>query len=257
MARIAWLVPVAAVALGGCALRSDVDRLEAQITTLREESVKQDSARAAQVESLIALQRELMDTVQASRVALTAFRGDVNRDLYGVQQQLMQVQELTGQSQRRLAELRGQLDARGEQIPSPPPEGGAPPAGTPAGPSAAQMYEASLQQLRGGSTATARSGFRQLLQQYPSAPEAADAVYFIGESFAAEEPDSAAAWYLRVVQEHSRSTRAPAALYKLGLLAEQRRDTAGARQAYQQVVDRYPNADEAALARDRLRTLGR
>ena len=256
MRRSAWLVPVAVVALGGCALRSDVDRLETQLTSLREESTRQDSARAAQVDQLIALQRELMDTVEASRRALTAFRGDVNRDLYGVQQQLMQVQELTGQSQRRLAELRGQLDARGEQIQTPAPVDGAPAAGTP-GPSAAQMYEASLQQLRSGSTSTARSGFRQLLQQYPSAPEAADAVYFIGESFAAEEPDSAAAWYQRVVREHSRSPRAPAALYKLGLLAEQRRDTAGARQAYQQVVNQYPNADEAALARDRLRTLGR
>ena len=119
------------------------------------------------------------------------------------------------------------------------------------------MYEASLQQLRSGGTATARMGFRQLLDQYPSAPEAADAVYFIGESYAGEAPDSAAAYYRKVVQDHPRSPRAPAALYKLGLLAEQRRDTAAARQAYQQVVDRYPGADEAALARDRLRALGR
>jgi tol-pal system protein YbgF len=250
--RAAILLPVALVAAGGCALRSDVDRLEARIVALQEETARADSARARQVTELIGLQRQLLDTVEASRRAVTAFRGDVTRDLYGVQQQLMQVQELTGQSQRRLAELRGDLDARGEQLAAP--GTGAAPA--PAAAGATQMYEASLQQLRSGSTATARMGFRQLLQQYPSAPEAADAVYFIGESFAGEAPDSAAAYYRRVVQDHPRSARAPAALYKLGLLAEQRRDTASARQAYQQVVDRYPGADEAALARDRLRALG-
>lgn len=253
MRRAAILLPVALVAAGGCALRSDVDRLEARIATLQEETARQDSARARQVTELLALQRQLLDTVAASQRALTAFRGDMSRDLYGVQQQLMQVQELTGQSQRRLAELRGDLEARGQQLSAP---AGAP-AAAGAGPSSSQMYEASLQQLRSGGTATARMGFRQLLDQYPSAPEAADAVYFIGESFAGEAPDSAAAYYRRVVQEHPRSTRAPAALYKLGLLAEQRRDTAAARQAYQQVVDRYPSADEAALARDRLRALGR
>jgi tol-pal system protein YbgF len=250
--RAAILLPVALVAAGGCALRSDVDRLEARIVALQEETARADSARARQVTELIGLQRQLLDTVEASRRAVTAFRGDVTRDLYGVQQQLMQVQELTGQSQRRLAELRGDLEARGEQLAAP--GTGAAPA--PAAAGATQMYEASLQQLRSGSTATARMGFRQLLQQYPSAPEAADAVYFIGESFAGEAPDSAAAYYRRVVQDHPRSARAPAALYKLGLLAEQRRDTASARQAYQQVVDRYPGADEAALARDRLRALG-
>ncbi len=253
MRRAAILLPVALAAVGGCALRSDVDRVEARIATLQEETARQDSARARQVTELLALQRQLLDTVAASQRALTAFRGDVSRDLYGVQQQLMQVQELTGQSQRRLSELRGDLEARGQQLEAP---AGAPAAGRP-GPSSSQMYEASLQQLRGGSTATARMGFRQLLAQFPSAPEAADAVYFIGESFAGEAPDSAAAYYRRVVQDHPRSSRAPAALYKLGLLAEQRRDTAAARQAYQQVVDRYPGADEAALARDRLRALGR
>jgi tol-pal system protein YbgF len=253
--RAAILLPAALGLLGACALRSDVDRLEARLAAMQEETTRQDSARARQVTELLALQRQLLDTVAASQRAVTAFRGDVGRDLYDVRQQLMQVQELTGQSQRRLAELRGDLEARGQQLDAPAAGGAAPAAGA-AAPSATQMYEASLQQLRGGSSATARMGFRQLLDRYPDAPEAADAVYFIGESFAGEAPDSAALHYRRLVQDHPRSARAPAALYKLGLLAEQRRDTAAARQAYQQVVDRYPAADEAALARDRLRALG-
>jgi TolA-binding protein len=79
----------------------------------------------------------------------------------------------------------------------------------------------------------------------------------MGQSFAAENPDSAAAYYNQVVQSHPDSPRASAAQYNLGLLAERRKDTAAAREAYQRVVQKYPRSDEAALARDRLKALGR
>jgi tol-pal system protein YbgF len=194
--------------------------------------------------------------------------------LYAIAQQLVQVQELTGQSQQRLTELRTQLEARGEQIaePSTGAASGTTPAapgnmGTPAapaasgdssaGPSADQIYQASLQQLRRGSVNTARTGFRELLRRYPQSAHAADGLYFIGESFAAEAPDSAQRYYLQVVDKYATSPRAATALYKLGLQAEQRRDPAAARGYYTRVVQAYPNSDEAALARDRLRSLGR
>ena len=90
-----------------------------------------------------------------------------------------------------------------------------------------------------------------------SLERAPDALYFIGQSFAAENPDSAAAYYRQVVDKHPTSPRAASALYNLGLLAERRKDTAGARDAYQRVAEKYPQSDEAALARDRLKALGR
>jgi tol-pal system protein YbgF len=119
------------------------------------------------------------------------------------------------------------------------------------------MYEASLAQLRRGSLSTARLGLREMLRLYPTSERAPDALYFIGQSFAAENPDSAAAYYRQVVDKHGTSPRAASALYNLGLLAERRKDTAGARDAYQRVAEKYPQSDEAALARDRLRALGR
>jgi tol-pal system protein YbgF len=118
------------------------------------------------------------------------------------------------------------------------------------------MYEASLAQLRRGSTSTARLGLRELLRSYPTGPRAPDALYFIGQSFATENPDSAAAYYTQVVDKYPTSARAPSALYNLGLLAERRKDAARAKDAYQRVVQKYPQSDEAALARDRLKALG-
>jgi len=119
------------------------------------------------------------------------------------------------------------------------------------------MYEASLAQLRRGSNSTARQGLREMLRTYPTSERAGDALYFIGQSFAAENPDSAAVYYEQVIQKHPSSSRAASALYNLGLVAERRKETRKARETYQRVVQKYPQSDEAALARDRLKALGR
>jgi TolA-binding protein len=116
------------------------------------------------------------------------------------------------------------------------------------------MYDLSLQQYRRGSFATARLGFREFLRLYSDDDRAADAFYYVGESFAPENADSAAAVYQEVVRSYPNSPRAPSSLYKLGLLAEQR--TLGAR-LFLCVVAGYPRSDEANLARDKLQALGR
>lgn len=260
-----------ALALGGCAMKSDVTRVQNEVTALREVSARQDSARARQLGEIIRMQQQLFDSLATTRETIRTLRGDVANDLYGVQQQLVQLQELTGQSQRRLTELRTQLEARAEQLAATttPPAGSPPPrtdttaaaaaAPAPSGgnASADQMYEASLGQLRRGSASTARLGFRELLKSYPTSDKVPDALYYIGESFRTENADSAAAYYDMVARNYPQSARAASALYNLGLLNERASRTAAARDAYQRVVQTYPRSDEAALARDRLKALGR
>ena len=51
-------------------------------------------------------------------------------------------------------------------------------------------------------------GLREMLRLYPTSERAGDALYFIGQSFAAENPDSAAAYYNQVVQKYPASSRA-------------------------------------------------
>jgi tol-pal system protein YbgF len=257
---------VVAAGLAGCVSKSDVQLVQGEVALLRAETLRRDSTRAAQLAEVIQLQRQMMDSISASRKAVGQLKGDLASDLYNIQQQLVQLQELTGQSQQRLSELRTQLEARGAQIETTAPQAGGgaapgdtaqPSAGSSSSASADQMYEASLAQLRRGSTGTARLGLREMLRTYPASPRAPDALYFIGQSFAAENPDSAAQYYSQVVDRYSTSARAPSALYNLGLLAERRKDNAKAKDAYQRVVQKYPQSDEAALARDRLKALGR
>jgi tol-pal system protein YbgF len=269
--RIAPLVGL--VALGACASKGDLRRVEEQLILQRTESARTDSARAAQLGEVIQIQRRIMDSLTVVGRNLGSlssqvgdFKGDVANDLVSIQQQLVQVQALTGQSQQRLTELQTRVEARSEQLNAPTPAAApgdtsqpapAPAAGAPNGPSAEQVYAASLQQLRRGSPGTARMGFRELLRTYPTSPRVPDATYFLGETYAAENPDSAQSYYSKVIESFPQSPRAASSLYKLGLLAERRKDLDAARNYLNRVVKDYPRSDEAALARDRLKTLGR
>jgi tol-pal system protein YbgF len=254
------LVPAltAGAGLTGCASRGDVQMVQGEVALLRAEMSRRDSARAAQLGEVIRMQQGMMDSLGVTRRAVAQLKGDLAPDLYNIQQQLVQLQELTGQSQQRLTELRTRLEARGAEIESAPAPGDtAAPVGGTTSASADQMYEASLAQLRRGSLSTARLGLREMLRTHPSSERAPDALYFIGQSYASENPDSAAAYYGQVAEKYPQSPRAASAVYNLGLLAERRKDLARAREAFQRVVQSYPQSDEAALARDRLKALGR
>jgi tol-pal system protein YbgF len=237
----------------GCALKGDVRKVELQVQSLQAELVRTDVARAAERDSVLAAVRAVQQVLAAQQGYLVQLRGDVRTDLLAVQQQLVAVQELTGQSQQRLTELRSRLESRAQQpdLPAPAAGGGPPvgPSGNPAGPGPEQMYDLSLQQYRRGSVSTARVGFREFLRVFPTHERAADALFYVGESFEKEAPDSAAAVYDQVVKAFPNSPRAPSALYKLGRLAEQRGDRAAARTLYARVIAGYPRSPEADLAR--------
>jgi tol-pal system protein YbgF len=248
----------------GCALKGDVRKVELQVEALRAQHARAVAEQAAKIDSARALLAAVQQALDAQRAYLVQMRGDVRTDLLAVQQQLVQVQELTGQSQQRLSELRARIEERAQQpvpvLDTTGRTGGGPPVGPsghPAGPGPDQMYDLSLQQFRRGSLATARLGFREFLRVYPTHERAADALFYVGETWAPEAADSAAAVYQQVVRTYPNSPRAPSALYKLGLLAEQRGDKAAARTYYARVVAGYPRSDEANLARDKLQRLGR
>lgn len=250
----------------GCALKGDVRKVELQVEALRAEQARSGSEATARIDTIRALLAAVQQALTQQQAYLVQMRGDARTDMLAVQQQLVQVQELTGQSQQRLSELRTRIEERAQQ-PLPvldtsrgaggaggPPVG---PSGNPAGPGPDQMYDVSLQQFRRGSLATARLGFREFLRVFPTHERAPDALFYVGETWASENADSAAAVYQQVVRTYAKSPRAPSALYKLGLLAEQRGDKTAARTYYSRVISSYPRSDEANLARDKLQRLGR
>ncbi len=242
------LFALATVTLGGCALKGDVRRVEGQLLEFRTETARADSARAVALDEVIELQQQLLDSVAGLQRRLTSFQGDMRSDLTEVQRQLVQIQELTGQGQQRLSDLRSQLDQRLREAPAAgaPADSGAPDIG------AQELFDVALQQLRRGSPGTARAGFQKFIEDYPGHLLAGDAWFFLGESWEEANGDSAAVAYDQVAQRFPDSRRAPTALYRLGLISERKGDRRAAEVYYSRVIAGYPRSEEAQLARAKL-----
>jgi tol-pal system protein YbgF len=229
-------------ALAGCATKRD----------LRDLRVEVDSLRQAQVRMLSTIQqqnRQILDSLVAHN---TRMRGDFANRFTEVDRQLVQIQELTGQSQRRLNELREQVTRREEAF--------GPVGATSAQPGAApdEMYNAALAALRRGSHSTARAGFEEFLRHFAQHQLASEAQFHIGESFQ-ESNDLVRALeaYGRVLELYPNAPKAPTALYRAGLIEAQRGNREAARTMFNQVVTAYPRSVEAPLARDQIQRLGR
>jgi tol-pal system protein YbgF len=256
------LAPATLLAAGACATKGDIRILQNDLQVMRVESAQADSTRKRQLDLVIAALGVSRDSILVISKRLAKFQGDAAGELYALNQQLIQVQELTGQSQRRLQELRASMEERAQQLATPPAPvvGTAPDASSTAGSTATpgpnQLFQLALDQLRRGSTGAARLGFADLLKQYPTADIAPDAQFYVAESYAQEGNQAAAdSAYALVVSQFPKSPRAPTALYKRARILQTAGNTAAARAALNQVIRDYPRSDEAALAREQLRTL--
>lgn len=273
---VRWMAPAAALATSGClATQNDLRVLQADLASYRSESARADSAQRLQLEQILASVRGVDDTLRVASARLGKLQSDASQSAYSTNEQLLQIQELTGQSQRRLQELRASLEQRavpgaapaaapaGLSAPgtvgapgttAPPPVGTAPAATAPAAPGPNQLYQLSLDQLRRGSNAAARTGFLDLLRQYPASDVAGEAQFYVAESYAAENSRAAAdSAYVLTYMKYPTTSRAATALYKHALALDGAGRAADARAALDEVVKRYPRSDEAELARERLR----
>jgi len=286
------LLPLVLLATGACfATREDVQALHADVQSLRADNARSDSARRAALDRVVTSMNIVRDSLGLLSARVFKMQGDVRGDLYNVGQQLLQIQQLTGQSQQRVQELRAALEARQSDIQasSAQPGAPAPAAGTagaataPSGASATspttanpstrpgtttpppaasgtpgpnQLFQISLEQLRRGSPGAARTGLQTLLQQYPTSDLVPDAEFYLGEAYHQEGNAAGAdSAYAAVVSGYPTSPRAPTALYKRALGMEEKGNVVGARGLLNDLVTRYPRSDEAALAKERLRTL--
>ena len=268
----ALVVVVASLLSSACfATRNDVRILQTDVQTLRMEAARADSMRARQIASLITTRNttlaSLSDSVREASMRLGRFLGDTRQELRVVEEQLLQIQELTGQSQRRLQEMRAAFEARNDQmavaasaaVPQPGDTTKVAATVTPAaGPGPNQLLIAGSDQFRRGSPGTARALFTELLTTYPTSDLAPEAQLYVAETFAAEgkraEADSV---YQVVLAKYPASPKAADALYKWGLSLETQKKCVEAKAAIERVTRQYPQSDAANLAKDWLSVAGR
>jgi tol-pal system protein YbgF len=248
-------VVLTASATGCLASQGDIRVLQDELRALRSSIAQTDTARRAQADTALSLITRANDSLRLLSTRFTAFQANVSGSIYDMNRQLLQIQELSGQSQRRLQELRASMESNHDAMAATP-TSPAPDSTKPAsGPGPAQLFQVAFDQMQRGSYGVARSGFQELLDKYPTFEEAPLAQLYIGQSFAEEKNvASSDSVYQLVVAKYPKSKAAPTALYKYALSLIAQKKTVPAKAALNRIVKDYPNSDEASLARDLLRT---
>lgn len=264
--RIFLLGGVLVLPAAGCATKGDLRELQTSIQRMEREQ--------EEILSRIALTLDaLQDSVSSQADVVFGLRGDVNQQLLDMQEQLITLQELTGQSQRNLAAIRDQFESQRNRLALPPsrgdpeaggggdearPEGpGAGGPGAASGGRAEELYNAAVSQFNRGSFSTSRRAFEQFLQAYPAHSLAPGAHYYLAEILVQEgRYQEAIDGFLRIPEMFPRASRVPDALYRVGVLhLQELDDPEGARRFLERVVNSYPDAGVANLARERLREI--
>ncbi|MBI4519716.1 MAG: tol-pal system protein YbgF [Gemmatimonadetes bacterium] len=256
--RVCLLVTAAVIALNGCATKRDLRDLRAEIRSAQQ---RQDSAQA-RLERLVRAGQDSLSQQISDDLLRT--RADLARQLLAMEEELLQIQELTGQSQRVLAGLRDQLESRartmvvGPEVADTTAGIGVTPAPmAPASADADAAYNAAITQFQRGSLTTARRGFEEFLRMFPNHNLAPRAQFMLAETYEREaRVEEALREFLRVAELYPTSDQVPGSLFRAGLLELQRGNRAEARRYLQRVVNNYPDSDAAGLAQQKLAEIG-
>ncbi len=120
-------------------------------------------------------------------------------------------------------------------------------------PEARMIYESSYLNYVKGNYSEAISGFENYLKVSPDSPLSDNALYWIGESYAAMgKSQRAVDIFNEMIKRYPTSNKRPTALYKIAIVYEETGDLKSAKYYYNQIVKNFPNSAEAALAKDKI-----
>jgi len=246
--------------LGGCffATKSDFDRLQQDVVVARAGSSAADSVQRAFLIEVGRTVRTLSDSVNALSRRVNAMRTANESDLAAMKEDISQLQDLSGQSERQLRDMRAAVEEK-TSVPTPASptdssSAGAAPIG--GGPGPAQLLQAGRDQLLKGGNVAARAAFSELIAKYPRSDLVPEAMFYTAQAYAAERnTDAADAQYGALIAKYPNSPRVPTAMYKRALQLQSAKKTAEAKRLFQEIIKRFPRSDEAALADERLQSI--
>ena len=261
MTKSLTLILAAPLILSGCffATKSDFDRLQQDVVGTQATSNAADSVQRAYLIEVTRTVRTLSDSVNALSRRVNAMKTATESDLASMKEDIQQLQDLSGQSEQRLRDMRAALEDKSP--PAPPPTGSADSSsgatGEPAaGPGPAQLLQAGRDQLLKGGNTSARAAFAELIQKYPKSDLVPEAMFYTAQAYAAERNNDAAdAEYASLITKYPRSPRVPTAMYKRALSLQAQKKTTEAKRMFQDIIKRFPRSDEAALADERLQSI--
>jgi len=246
--------------LGACffATKQDIDKLQQDIVVSRAGSSAADSVQRAQLIELSRSVRTLNDSISALSRRMAAMRTASESEMTAMKENISQLQDLSGQSEQRMRDVRAALEEKRQQQEAAPatPDSAGSAAAPASGPGPLQLLQAGRDQLLKGGNAAARSAFNELITKYPKSEYVPEAMFYTAQAYAAERNLTAAdAEYSSLIAKYPKSPRVPTAMYKRALQLQAAKKNSEAKKLYQDIIKRFPRSDEAALADERLQSM--
>jgi tol-pal system protein YbgF len=266
---IVAIAPVALFLATGClATQGSVRTLQEEIRASGSQLAQNDTAilraedaRRREIAALSATIERLNDSVRVLTARLALFQANAAGQFDAMGQQVIKIEAILGQNTRDLQDQRTQLAALREQgvtgatAPAsvqstgsaPDTSRGAAGSGLP-GP--ATMFSSAVEEFRKGSYRTARSGFEDLIKNYPDYEQNARAQVYIGDAYKADgNPAAADSVYQLVETKYPSSPDVAGALWRRGRMLWDANKKSEARIVLNRLINKYPQSDEAELAK--------
>jgi tol-pal system protein YbgF len=156
---------------------------------------------------------------------------------------LMAMEERTAKLEKALAELRKAVSDAASKAEAA--------AATPEA-----LYNQGRELFKGGDLAKARELFSRFLEKYPKHELAANARYWLGETYYSEKKfEEAILEYQQVIKDFPGKEKVPAAMLKQALAFRELGDVKSARYILKKLTEDFPLSEEAPIAKEKLKTL--
>lgn len=227
-------------------MRNDIAALRLDLTTERQKLADEQAQKAKQLQdALDALNRaarksgaELAVDLEKAQNDITALRGQIE-----VLQHRIDALEKLSQDQQKAVEAANQLAAQQkkelDKAEHPTDRMG--------------IYTLARQKLDQNQLGRARDLFQDFLQRFPKDELAANAQYWLGETYYQDKKwNDAIVEFQKVLKEHKGSDKVPDALLKIGMSFQAQGDCQNATLFYEEVVQGHRTAPAAKTAKQKI-----
>ena len=263
-----WSILLMLLAIGGCASKSDLDYLRSDMEELKtrlfqtekEMGSLRNETREGVAKNLKDLQNDV-DTVRKGEADLQSSFESMKVDLQVLAGKLDDATLLAKKpaddlalqkedANRRFAAIEGRMDKLEKLL-----EDQKKAAETkPENPD--DLYQKGLETFKNGDPQKARELLARFIERYPSHAMAANARYWLGETYYSEKKyDQAILEFQEVIKNFPGKEKVPAALLKQGMAFKELGDLKSSKYLYKKVIEEFPSSEEAKLAREKLKGL--
>ena len=118
------------------------------------------------------------------------------------------------------------------------------------------LYKEALELFDKARYSEALGSFRELIINYPEGDYSADAYFWSGELYLAQNSlQDARQYFLMVINRYANHPRSPDSLFKLGVISYKLNETQEALKYFNKVIELFPDSGSAQLAKKNLENL--